>query len=139
MLVDLIPQNCQGKNYRHRVKRVSAKERHMGLATRLRIILSKKLAGGEPTKTTCSTVKLFSPLPSRAGHPPQTKPIGLKSPRDTRLNTRRKLSTYAYALRPLSSLYIIDDNAKETASVTNPVPFLEAPVTLPEYVVEVVA
>ena len=100
---------------------------------------SKKLAGGEQTKTTCSTVKLFSPLPSRAGHSPPAKSIRLKSPRDTLLNTRRKLSTYAYVFLASESLYLMYDKAKETASVTNPVPFLEAPVTLPEYVVEVVA
>ena len=100
---------------------------------------TEKLAGGEQTKTTCSTVKLFSPLPSRAGHPPQAKSIRLKSPLDTLLNTRCKLSTYAYVFLASDSLYLMYDNAKEVTSVTNPVPFLEAPVTLPEYVVEVVA
>ena len=61
----------------------------------------------------------------------------LKSPLDLLLNTNCKLSISTYALLASPSLYIMTDNAKETASVTNPARLLEAPLTLPEYGVEV--
>ena len=108
---------------------------------RLLIRLWEKLAGGEQTKTTCLKVKLFSALPSSPEHPPQAEPIGLKSPRPQHLDPlcNQRASRNHLPFYPATSLYIMNDNAKETASVTNPVPLIEAPLTLPEYMVEVVA